>query len=62
MTGLDWIVAPLALASFALCLAVVPYFVPDPDLAIVCIVAMVMAAYDFWRMAFRRRNNGNNNR
>jgi hypothetical protein len=59
MKGLDWVVAPLALISFALCLAVIPWFVPDPDLIIVCMLAIAGAAYDFWRMAFGSRN-GNN--
>jgi hypothetical protein len=61
MTGLDWIVAPLALICFALSLGVVPWFVPEPDLFIVCAGAILMAAYDFWRSASRRRNNSKDN-
>lgn len=62
MTGLDWIIAPLALVCFALSLGVIPYFVPDADLIIVCGGAVALAAYDFWRTAFRRRNNNGNSR
>lgn len=54
MTGLDWIIAPLALICFALSLAVIPLWVPLPDLIIVCIIAVSMAAFDFWRTATGR--------
>jgi hypothetical protein len=61
MTGLDWIVAPVALVVFALYLAVIPWFVPKPDLITVIVVVIVMAAYDFFRTA-RRSNSRNRNR
>jgi hypothetical protein len=57
MTGLDWIVAPLALICFALSLVVIPIWVPLPDLIVVCAVAILMASYDFARTAFGSRNN-----
>jgi hypothetical protein len=61
MKDVDWVVAPLALVCFALCLGVIPWFVPDPDLIIVCTLAIAAAAYDFWRTALGSRN-GNNQR
>lgn len=54
MKGLDWIIAPLALVAFALSMGVIVVWVPDIDLAIVCIFAVVLASYDFWVSAFRR--------
>ena len=53
MKGLDWIVAPVALICFALSMGVIVVWVPSPDLAIVCIIAVLLAAYDFWLSAFR---------
>jgi hypothetical protein len=53
MRGLDWIIAPVALLCFALSMGVIVVWVPSPDLAIVCIVAVLLAAYDFWLSAFR---------
>lgn len=61
MRGLDWIIAPLALIAFALSMGVIVVWVPDLDLAIVCIFAVLLAAYDFWLSAFRSwklRDNG----
>jgi hypothetical protein len=60
MRGLDYIIAPLALICFAASLAIIPIWVPLPDLIVVCVIAVAMAAYDFWRSALRRRNNGHN--
>jgi len=53
MRGLDWIVAPVALVCFALSMGVIVAWVPDVDLAIVCIFAVLLAGYDFWLSAFR---------
>lgn len=53
MRGLDWIIAPVALLCFALSMGVIVVWVPSLDLAIVCIVAVLLAAYDFWLSAFR---------
>ena len=53
MRGLDWIIAPVALICFALSMGVIVVWVPSPDLAIVCILAVCLAAYDFWLSASR---------
>lgn len=60
MKGLDWIIAPLALIAFALSMGVIVVWVPDIDLAIVCIFAVALASYDFWLTA-RRSLNGRDN-
>jgi CHASE2 domain-containing sensor protein len=48
MTWDDWLLAALALASFALFLAIIAWFVRETDLIIVLGVVMVLAAYDFF--------------
>lgn len=60
MKPMDWIIAPLALICFTLSLAVIPYFVPLPDLIVVCLIAVVMCGYDFYLMV--SRNSGDNGR
>jgi hypothetical protein len=47
MTGLDWIVAPVALICFALSVGTIIWFVPAPGLVVVSIFAVVLGAYDF---------------
>lgn len=59
MTKVDWIIASLALLCFAASLAVIPLWVPLPDLIIVCAVAILMAAYDFARPLLRRASTNN---
>lgn len=61
MNRVDWIIAPLALICFVLSLIVIPIWVPLPDLIIVCLIAVVMAAYDFGRTLMRRNNANNRN-
>jgi len=56
---LDAIVSFLALASFAAFLAVIGWFVREPDLTAVFIFGIVLAAYDFWRSFRSSRQNGN---
>jgi hypothetical protein len=51
MTGLDWIVAPLALVSFALSIGTVIWFVPAPGLVVVSVFAIALGAYDFYLTA-----------
>lgn len=53
---IDKFVALLALATFAIFVATVPIFVPDIDLIIVVVFAVLLAAYDFWRELFRPKN------
>ena len=54
MTFFDWILAPLAFVLFAAYLAILVYFVPDPEMIVVCVIAVVMCGYDFGRSGFRR--------
>jgi hypothetical protein len=51
MTGLDWIVAPLALVAFALSIGTVIWFVPAPGLVVVSVFAIALGAYDFYLTA-----------
>lgn len=53
MKGLDLIVAPIALVSFALSMGVIFIWVPEPALAVVCAFGVVLCAFDFWQSAFR---------
>jgi len=53
MRGLDLIFAPIALVSFALSMAVIFIWVPEPALAVVCSFGVLLCAYDFWQSAFR---------
>lgn len=45
----DRILAIIALATFAVFVSVVPIFVPDIDLIVVTLIAIGLAAFDFWR-------------
>ncbi len=47
MKGLDWIIAPVALISFALSVGTIIWFVPAPGLVAVSLLAIVLGAYDF---------------
>lgn len=49
------IVALLGLIAFAM---VVPIFVPEPDLVILTVGCIGLAAYDFWRELFTEKRNG----
>ena len=51
MTGLDWIVAPLALVACALSIGTVIWFVPAPGLVVVSVFAIALGAYDFYLTA-----------
>ena len=48
----DWIVAPIALFCFAFSVGTIIWFVPAPGLVVVCILAIVLGAYDFYLSAF----------
>ena len=62
MNGFDWIIAPLALVSFALSIGVVIWFVPAPGLVAVSILAVALAAYDFYLTASGRAQRVDNRR
>ena len=50
----DRILAVVALVVLALFLAVVPIFVPHPDLIVLAIICFLLAAFDFWRQLSQR--------
>lgn len=50
--------AAAALLTFAAFIVVLPIFVPDADLIIICVFTIGLATYDFWSSAFRGRRNG----
>jgi hypothetical protein len=54
MTALDKIFALLSLLAFAGFLAILIWFVPRPGLVAVCIVCVLLCAYDFVRSATAR--------
>jgi len=54
MKGLDWIIAPLAIACFAFSVCVIIWFVPEPGLVVVCLLAVALGVYDFALSAFDR--------
>lgn len=47
--------ALLALVTFVLFVAVVPFFVPETDLILLAIGTFLLAGYDFWRELFSKR-------
>lgn len=51
---LDIVLKIFALATFFVCIAFIPIFVPDLDLIIVCGIVGAMAAYDFLIYPMRR--------
>lgn len=55
MTLLDRILAPLALLTFAAYLAILIWYVPRPGLVAVCIISVLLCAYDFLRSSYIRR-------
>ena len=52
----DKILATLSLAMLVAFMMVVAVYVNEPNLWIVIIVVLIMAAYDFWRGLRRDRN------
>jgi hypothetical protein len=48
----DKILAIAALALLVGFLGVLVWYVPAPALTVICLLIVVMAAYDFFRMAF----------
>lgn len=52
MTNVDRALAVLAILLLAAYLAILIWRVPEPGLAVVCLVTVCLAAYDFIRTAF----------
>lgn len=48
--------AIFSLAVFIAFLGIIVYFVAEVDLAIVVVIVVAMAAFDFYRTAFRRNS------
>jgi uncharacterized protein YqgC (DUF456 family) len=55
---IDRALAIVSLAGLAAFLAVVVIYVPDVDLAIVTLLVLALAAYDFFASAFRNKRSG----
>jgi hypothetical protein len=55
MRKLDLLFASLSLLAFAGYLGVLIWFVPRPGLMIVCIICVLLCAFDFGRSTFIRR-------
>ncbi|MBX2854576.1 MAG: hypothetical protein KTR21_06290 [Rhodobacteraceae bacterium] len=51
---LDKVMAALALLGFTGFVAVMAWFVREPDLITVIVVCVLMAVYDFYRQLFKR--------
>ncbi|MEZ5931358.1 MAG: hypothetical protein R3F54_05315 [Alphaproteobacteria bacterium] len=45
---LDKILALISIASFIGFISILIYYVTEPDLTIICIIVLVMAAFDFF--------------
>jgi hypothetical protein len=52
------ILSILALAGFAFFLGIVAWFVRQPDLIIILMFGVALAAFDFWRSFQASRDNG----
>ncbi len=57
---IDKIIATASVLLLAAFLAVVVWFVAEPDLAIVIAIGVAMAAFDLWRTVTAPRNDGKN--
>jgi hypothetical protein len=55
VTALDKIFALLALFAFTGFLGILIYFVPRPGLILVCVVSVLLCAFDFARSTLIRR-------
>ena len=55
MTGLDKTLGIVSLACLAAFLYVLGSYALEPDLIIILVIGMVMAAYDFWIELFARK-------
>ena len=52
----DRLLAVFSLTVFIAFLGIIVYFVAEVDLAIVVIIVIAMAAYDFYRTAFQQNS------
>ena len=50
----DAVLSIIALAGFAAFLFVLGWWVREPDLIVVLVIGVVLAAYDFWRASRTR--------
>lgn len=57
MTGTDKILALLAMTVFAIFTGIVIWWVREPDLIIIVVAVVAMAAYDFWKGAGQSKDN-----
>ena len=55
---LDRILAVFSVSLLAAFLAIVMWFVREVDLTVVCVVGILMCAYDFWRTVKAPGGNG----
>lgn len=56
MTGVDRILALLAIVGFVVFSGIVVWWVKEIDLIIVVVVVSLMAAYDFWLGAGQKKD------
>ena len=56
---LDKVIAIVSVAALVAFTAVVVVFVKELDLAIVVVLCLLMACYDFWTTLRRQKNEGN---
>lgn len=55
---IDALLSVVALAGFIALLAILGWWVREPDLIVVLIIGVAMAAYDFWRAFRQGQSNG----
>ncbi len=53
---LDKVLAIVAVLTLFAFVSVVVWFVPEPDLAIVTVIVLVMVVFDFYLQTFRKKN------
>ena len=56
---LDKVLATVSILCLIASVGVVVWFVPEPDLMIITIIVLMMAVFDFYLMAFRKKNSKN---
>ena len=57
MTNLDKALAVISIAGLVAFVGTLMVFVKEPDLIIVCVVVLFMAAFDFYLLAFKKKKN-----
>jgi hypothetical protein len=55
MSFMDRLFAIVSLLAFAGFLGILVWFVPKPGLVVVCVISVLLAAFDFTRSIFIRR-------